>query len=182
MVVVTSSPAVPDIAVTNVITCKDGCLPMPVVGQNYSTHVNVTVSNEGEFPETFNLSAYVNSTEIGRQEVTLDFEETTTILFTWNTTGFVEGNYTIWAYAWPVPSETDTVDNNFTNGIVHVGLAGNVNADGKVDMKDIGICSMAYGATPGHPKWNPNADVNDDHKVDMKDIGIACKNYGKTDP
>ncbi len=181
MVVVTSSPALPDVAVTNVTTCKDGCLPMSVVGQDHTVHINVTVSNEGEFPETFNVSTYANSTEIGKREVTLDFEESTTIVFTWNTIGFVKGNYTIWAYAWPAQDETDTADNNFTNSVIYVGLVGDVNADEKVDMKDVGICSMAYGTTPGHPKWNPNADINDDHKVEMKDVGIACKNYGKTD-
>jgi hypothetical protein len=59
-------------------------------------------------------------------------------------------------------------------------ILGDVNLDGKVDMKDIGIICMAYGSYPGHPKWNANADINGDNKVDMRDIGTACLNYGKT--
>jgi len=31
--------------------------------------------------------------------------------FTWNTTSFAKGNYTIDAYAPPVPNEMDTTDN-----------------------------------------------------------------------
>jgi len=37
------------------------------------------------------------------------------------------------AYAWPVPGETDTADNTFTDGTVHVGLIGDVNGDEKLE-------------------------------------------------
>jgi len=61
-------------------------------------------------------------------------------------------------------------------------LPSDVNYDGMVDMRDIGIVCKAYGATYGpplHPRWDFRCDLNNDRKIDMKDIGIVCKDYGK---
>jgi hypothetical protein len=38
-----------------------------------------------------------------------------TVAFIWNTTGFAAGNYTISAYAWPIPNETNVADNSITS-------------------------------------------------------------------
>lgn len=53
-----------------------------------------------------------------------------------------------------------------------------INGDGKVDMRDVGIAAKGYGARPDSPNWNPIADINRDGKVDMKDIGAIAKHYG----
>ncbi|RLB04420.1 MAG: hypothetical protein DRG83_04835 [Deltaproteobacteria bacterium] len=181
--VVTSPLGVHDIAVTNVTTSKDGCVPMPTVGQNFTATVNVTILNEGDFTENVTVTVYANTTAIGTQTYyNLAPSAQTTLTFLWDTTGFVKGNYTIWAYATPVPGETDTADNTFTDGVIYVGIIGDINMDKKVDMKDIGWICKAYGSTPTSPNWNPNADINNDNKIDMKDIGYACQNYGQTDP
>jgi len=165
-----------NIAVTNVNPLKT------VVGQGYSMHINVTVENQGDQTETFNGTTYANTTVIQTETITLESGASTTIAFIWNTAGFAKGNYTIWAYAWPVPGETNTADNSFTDCWVKVVTPGNVNGDQIVDMKDITIILRAYGSTPGQPKYNPNADVNCDGIVDMKDVTIALRNYGKIDP
>jgi len=165
-----------DIAITNVTPCKT------IVGQSYTMKINVTVENQGDLTDTFNVTTYANTTVIETKETTLSSGNSTTITLTWNTTGVAKGNYTISAYAWPVSGEMDTTDNTFVDGTVYVSIVGDVNGDDKVDMIDIGICCLAYGSYPGHSKWNPNADINDDDKVDMKDIGIACLHYGETDP
>lgn len=57
-----------------------------------------------------------------------------------------------------------------------------VNCDGKVDMKDIGIVCQAFGSTPWHERWNRQADVHpyEDWKVDMKDLGEVGRHYGET--
>jgi len=165
-----------DIAITNVTPSKT------IVGQGYTMKINVTVENQGDTTETFNVTAYANTTFIQTKTNTLPSGNSTTITLTWDTTSVAKGNYTITAYAEPVLGETDTLDNTFIDGTVYVGIVGDVNADDKVDMKDIGLCCLAYGSHPGDPRWNPNADINDDGKVDMKDIGIACMHYGETDP
>jgi hypothetical protein len=36
------------------------------------------------------------------------------VSFDWNTAGLTNGNYTLSAYAWPVPSEDDTTNNYLT--------------------------------------------------------------------
>ncbi len=53
---------------------------------------------------------------------------------------------------------------------------GDVNADGKVDIVDIGILIDNYGKSPIP---NPKADINRDGNVDIVDIGIIIDNYGK---
>jgi hypothetical protein len=59
-----------------------------------------------------------------------------------------------------------------------VVLIGDLNGDGKVDIRDIAITAKAYGSSPGMPNWNPIADLNGDGKVDIRDIAIVAKNYG----
>jgi hypothetical protein len=142
----------------------------------------VTVANEGDYTETFNITVYANATSIATQTVTLTSGNSTTITFTWNTTGFAKGNYTISAYAWPVPGETDTGDNTFINGWVYVGLVGDVNADGIVDIADIYIIALSYGATIGTPEYKSNLDINGDGIIDIADIYIAALHYGETNP
>jgi outer membrane protein assembly factor BamB len=171
-----------DVAVTNVTTCKDGCLPMPVIGQNYTAHVYVTVLNEGDFQETFNVTVYANFTEIGKQEVELNTGDNTNITFTWNTTGFAYGNYTISAVADTVPGETDTEDNTLIDGWVYVTIPGDLNGDGYVKIGDIVSVISNFPKTPSSPNWNPNADWNDDHKGGIGDIVITIGHFGESAP
>lgn len=109
-----------DTAVTNVTSAKT------VVCQGYCANINVTVENQGEVAESFNVTTYANTTLIETIEVTLPSGNFTTITFRWNTTDFAKGNYTISAYAEPVPGETDTADNNFTDGWIIVAMVGDI--------------------------------------------------------
>jgi hypothetical protein len=59
---------------------------------------------------------------------------------------------------------------------------GDINGDGKVDMKDVAVAGVAFGSYPGHPRWNSMADENEDGKIDMRDIALIAKNFGKTYP
>lgn len=60
-------------------------------------------------------------------------------------------------------------------------LEGDVNNDGKVDMKDIFAINLAFGSRPGYPDWDPRADLNNDGVVDMKDIFIVILNFGEVE-
>jgi hypothetical protein len=59
-------------------------------------------------------------------------------------------------------------------------LPGDVNYDGKVDIKDISLvgkaCPSSF-ATGG--SWNPRCDVNDDGKVDIRDVSAVAKLFGR---
>lgn len=58
-----------------------------------------------------------------------------------------------------------------------------IRLDGKVDMSDVGDALRAFGAKPGHPRWEMGkADVNFDGKVDMSDIGDILRKFGKKAP
>jgi len=177
-----------NVAITNLTLSKT------IVGQGLTAKMDVNVSNQGNFTETFNVTVYANTTSIATQTVTIASGNSTTITFTWNTTGFAKGNYTISAYAWPVPDETDTNDNRLIDGTVLVGVPCDVTGptpgvpDGVCNMRDIGYICNHFGTKPSSPNWNPNCDVTGptkgvpDGKVDMRDIGIACNNFMKTDP
>jgi len=151
---------------------------MTVVGQGYNCTVSVTATNLGGYDETFNITAYANATSIGLQEITLASGGSTSITFTWNTTGFAYGNYTISAYAEPVLDETYVADNNVT-WTVHVGVPGDVSGttpgvyDGITNMKDVAYLVSLFNTRPSSPNWQPNADVNNDGFCNMKDIAIA---------
>ena len=179
---VTVSPlGIHDIAVTNVTTSKTGCVPMPTVCEGYNAEVKVTILNEGDFTENITVYAYANTTLIGTQTYhNLTPGAQTTLIFTWNTTGFAKGNYTISAYAWPVPGETDTADNTLIDGWIMVVIVADVNGDGSCDMADISIMIDWFMTSPPH--WNPNADVNNDKSVDMADISIAIDHFMESDP
>jgi len=63
----------------------------------------------------------------------------------------------------------------------YLAALGDLNGDGKVDMRDLSIVASAFGSYPRDPRWNPIiADVNKDNKINMKDLVIICKNFGKT--
>jgi hypothetical protein len=148
-----------------------------VVGKGYESSIDAKVENRGLFAETFNVTVYANETMIATiTNITLTSGTSTTITFTWNTTGWIKGNYTIWAYAWPDENETDTFDNTFTDGTVLVTIPGDVNGDRKVDGRDIALVAKYFGTTSEYP---PNADINDDGKIDGRDIAIAAKNFGQ---
>lgn len=57
-------------------------------------------------------------------------------------------------------------------------IVGDVNSDGKVDMKDVGLVARLFRASLTDPLWNPNCDINGDGKIDMRDIGIVASNIG----
>ncbi|MCJ7422691.1 ABC transporter substrate-binding protein [Candidatus Bathyarchaeota archaeon] len=68
------------------------------------------------------------------------------------------------------------------SGVIKVRMPGDINCDGKVDVKDIALVSLAFGSYPGHPRWNPLADENEDGKIDVRDVSLIAKNFGKTYP
>jgi hypothetical protein len=165
-----------DVAVISVERVKT------VVGQGYGANITATVKNYGIYNETFGTTAYVNTTAVQTQTVTLTSGNSAKLTYTWNTASFAKGNYTISAYAWPVPNETDTADNTFISGIVTVTIPGDLNGDGKVNLADLVLLAKAYDTTPGQPRWNANADIDSNGFVGLSDLVIFAKNYEKTGP
>lgn len=248
-----------DVVITNVTTSKTDCLPMPVVGQGYTTNITVVVENHGAFPAPVwviaphfgsvtipsseqriifwsmgdcNLDGYINGTDLdiiwdnwlwlgypgdnpadinrdggvesidylicgSNQELDiwtyfgipappngtimglrLYNGSQVTLTFTWNTTGYAYGNYTISAYAPPSLGETDPADNTLDDGIIKIVVPGDINGDAWVELGDFYLAGASVGCRPGDPEWNPNADINGDTYVELTDFYIMGDHLG----
>ncbi|MCJ7424386.1 S8 family serine peptidase [Candidatus Bathyarchaeota archaeon] len=183
------SVGIHDVAVTDVRPFKT------VIGQGYSPDINVTMGNQGNFAETFNVSVYANTTEIGAKTITLTSGGSVDITFFWNTTGFAYGNYTVSAYAWPVQGETNASDNYLTGGWVVVAMIGDLTGgtpnswdfvpDGKVDTKDVSIVARCFGSYPDCLLpliWLPNCDIDNNQKIDVADVATVARHFGNVTP
>ena len=163
----------PDIAITGIALSKG------IVCQGFSININVTSFNEGGSGETFNITVYADADIIGVKSVTLNVGNTQATTFLWTTTGFQIGVHAMWAYAQPVPGETDVADNNFTDGNVRITRKGDITAEFDiVDIFDIVVVASAFGSQPGLYNWNPIADINNDAIVDIFDIVVVATNFG----
>ena len=56
---------------------------------------------------------------------------------------------------------------------------GDLDANGVVNIVDVAIVAIAFGAFAGQPKWNALADMNFDLSVDILDVTTVAKDFGK---
>ncbi|UCE15751.1 MAG: hypothetical protein JSV12_07770 [Candidatus Bathyarchaeota archaeon] len=171
---ITIQYAVVDMSVTNVTASKT------VVSQNFTMSLNVTVENQGDFTENFNVTTYANTTIIATlTNITLSSGNSTTIALTWNTTGVPYGNCTISANATILEGETDIVDNTLIDGWIVVTIAGDADGSGWVVADDFFLLVDAFGSRPGDSNWNPNCDFDDSGRVVADDFFILVDNFGE---
>ncbi|MGA3191840.1 MAG: NosD domain-containing protein [Candidatus Bathyarchaeia archaeon] len=152
-----------------------------IIGQGFTTNLSVAVANRGHFEET--LKVTVNAHANGNPKlvawnyaVTLTAGDNSTAIFVWNTSGSVDGNYTLTASVEPVPNETDTPDNTCSSWVA-VTIPGDVNGDFTINILDAITLSNAFLTTPSSAKWNPNADINGDNLVNILDAIILANNF-----
>ena len=169
---VTVSVPTHDIAIINVTS------PKTVASE--IVYIYVDVENQGAFTETFNVTAYANSTSIATfTNIALYSRSILTVVFQWNATSITKGNYIIGANATSVPGESELKNNVNTNGILKITRLGDINGDNMVDILDIAMVARAYGSYPGHSRWNANADLDNNNIIDILDIAKVARNYGK---
>jgi hypothetical protein len=168
-----------DIAVTELLMDKT------IVCEGYGAGFKVTIANQGSLPLSFfNLAIYANSTLMATQPI-LNLQNGTSITANFSVV-LPKGNYTITAFATCLPDETNTANNAHCSTVV-VTTVGDINADGKVDVKDVYKVALAYGTSLEGPNppgrtYSPNCDINNDYEIDVKDYYIVCKHYGEVDP
>ncbi|MFQ6068422.1 MAG: CARDB domain-containing protein [Candidatus Bathyarchaeia archaeon] len=174
--IITIREPIHDIAVVNVTPSKT------VIGKGLKMNVSVTVENQGDYPETFNLTTYVNTTILGFVNLNLTDGNFATSTFVWNTTEFEKGNFTISACVTPVPSE-NTTENNILLAVMEVcvTIPGDVDADLDVDIFDIVKIASVYGSKERDSAYVSNYDINCDGQIDIFDVVTAAGNYGKAD-
>jgi len=171
-----------DVAIRSIIS-------RPIVGEGYTSSINVTAMNVGNSTETFNVILYINTTLVTSQNVTLESGVSTIITFTWNTSGFAKGNYTISAVAEQVVGETDALDNNCTGRWILITKVGDFGSgippqffkcDDKVDGKDLSLFLLCYrGLAPSEAMYLgdlgggvPPGFYQCDGKVEGKDLSL----------
>lgn len=165
-----------DVAITNITPLRTQAY------QDWLVYINITVRNEGNLTETFNVTLYYDSNIIQTVRVVdLVPGEEITLTIPWFTVGVVAcRNYTISGEAEHVPYELDTADNMYMDGAIKIKIMGDVNGDGIVDIRDLSSIGRAFGAFPGHPRWDFEADLNLDNVIDIRDISKASRHFGKT--
>jgi hypothetical protein len=105
--------AVHDVAITSILPSQ------AVIHEGASVTVNITVQNHGNMMESFNVTLYVNETEVAKEELKdLDFGTQETLSLSWNTTSFPKENYVISGTASVVPGEIDVGDNSYVDGAI----------------------------------------------------------------
>jgi hypothetical protein len=168
-----------DVAVTNLTTSVQSVY----AGQNFT--VDVTVQNKGDAIENVTVAAYFNASSneiLGQEELENMLPgENRTITLTINTKNVTAGHhYTLTAVAMITELDYDPSDNGLAGPTITIRFLGDINGDGKVDMKDIGVLSRLFGVEVGDADWNPDADLNYDGKINLIDVALAAKNFGKT--
>lgn len=170
---VTIPELVRDVAITSIKPYRT------ILANASSTSINVTVQNKGDTTETFNVTLFYNTSQIGTQTITLLSKQSTILNFKWTTPTEI-GNYTITAIASQIPGETSIDDNTLTYSLIQISITGDLNADGRVNINDIYIVARAFQTNPGHERWNFNADLNEDGIINIQDIYVVARDYGKS--
>jgi hypothetical protein len=170
--------AIHDVAVLNVTATPE------TVTLGQTVEINVTVKNNGNIIETFNVTTYYNSTAVGPAQTVTSLlpGSSTTITFIWTTTS--NGTYTISATAELNPEiDANPSDNTYVDGKVEVNnviLIGDLNGDGIVNEADMILLVQAFGLTSSDPNWNDysRADLNGDNIINIIDLNILGQNFG----
>jgi hypothetical protein len=169
-----------DVAVTNVTADRTW------VYKGNTVNINVTVWDNGDFPENITVTVYYNITGgnvAGVQNVTMLSGQNETLTFAWNTASVpvCYTNYTLTAVA-TILADYTPADNTLADGNITVRFMGDITGTGAVDISDISIAAAAFGSHLGMPNWNPAADVNGDGVVDIMDIALIASNFGQHYP
>jgi CARDB len=113
-----------DVAVTTVSASRNTAV------QGELVYIYVTAENQGDFTETFNVTAYAGALPVSMPQTisNLPSGESRNLTFTWDTESFAEGYHRIKATASAVVGEIDTSDNTFTDGSVYVKFTAEISS------------------------------------------------------
>jgi parallel beta-helix repeat protein len=164
----------PDVAALNVTTAKR------IIGEGYSASLTALVQNQGGKVENLNTTMYVGEANVTFQTFLLMSHDSLVHTFSWDSTGFAKGNYTMKVQVEPIEGEEDIADNIMYNDWVVITIPGDVNGDKKVNVLDAIELSNAIFSRPSDPLWNPNADVNADDVVNILDCIILGNHIGQS--
>jgi hypothetical protein len=61
-------------------------------------------------------------------------------------------------------------------------IAGDLNGDGTVDLKDLVLMACTYGSTPTCTNWDENADLDGNGRISLTDMVTLATHYGQHYP
>jgi hypothetical protein len=151
-----------------------------VIAESSTVHFSVFVMNYGNDTETFNVTTYIDATLLEMQTgITIPSRGYAIVNSTWNTSSFERGSYLISAQITAVLGETDTSDNSFVCAVA-IGVIGDVDNNGVVNMLDIYNIALRFGAIVGQAHYISNYDIDDNGIVNMLDLYVAAVHFGQT--
>jgi hypothetical protein len=152
------------------IAVIDAKFSKTVVGQGYKLTVNFSIQNQGDFAKTFDVVVYRNLTVIATYTASnLQPNATIPLSYTWITTNWAMGNYTISAC-------------NQATGQVFVTIPGDVDGNHAVNILDVVKITSIYATKQGDPKFNPNADIDGDGTITILDVVSCTSHYAQKWP
>jgi outer membrane protein assembly factor BamB len=166
--------AIHDAAITDIAADKLAC------GQGYSVTVNVTCVNYHTFNENVSLEVYVEYNPIAELQTFLLAGAEQTFSFTWNTSEFTMGFYSIQARVWIEADDVNSTNNILAFSAILVTIPGDVDGDRDVDIFDIVAMATIYGVVEPDPEYAPNCDIDGDGDIDIFDIVLAASHYGES--
>jgi len=166
------NPPAHDVAVTDITFSKT------VIGQGYALQINFTVTNQGNYTETFNATLRAGALTLGIfTDITLPNASSIHITFIWNTIDFEKNSYAVIASVNQILGEIDTLNNILYGGVIKVSIPGDITGDFVVDIVDatqIGLNWLQMA-----PPASANVDINGDGTIDIIDATIIGLNWLK---
>jgi hypothetical protein len=151
---------------------------------NTTLQLNITVVNNGDFPENATVSWKIGTVVMGTCPTPFSLRpgETKNCLVQLkyvDTVVLKPGRYPVTAQA-TIPQEPlgNLPDNKFAPGTIALLPPGDMDSDGDVTLVDALLWIQAYGSRPGMPNWNPVADLNGNGVVDFADATILARWLG----
>ena len=137
-----------------------------VVSVGEIVSVNVKVKNQGNFAESFNVTAFYDSHTIGMifiNDMSAGINET--FVFHWLTQDVEVGNYTLSVSAGPVADEKNLANNYFTDGVV------SVKPQGPLIVHDTAVVNVVPASTSANIGDTLNVNVT------VKNKGTATESF-----
>ena len=162
-----------DIAVKSITPFKT------VVFEGYCFSLNITIENQGNLPETFNITIYGNQNVLNETYTSLDAGYSKTLVYSWDLfDAQAYEDYILNATVNKVDGENDTSDNSLEYMGLTVTYPGDIDGDHDVDIFDIVLIALGYGSVKGDQEYNPNSDIDCDGDIDIFDIVSIVVFYG----
>jgi hypothetical protein len=171
-----------DVAVLGVVAVDNIGIGVPktVFAQGWPIGINITVADPGYYSETFKVTAYANTIAIAATNVTLSGGGKALITIA-GTANLPYGNYTIGAYASPVPGELNLANNRVTSSTsIEVTIPGDLNGDGVVNIFDLGMITANWMQTV--PPAPANADACAVGIINLIDLSAVTSHWLQTTP